>query len=118
VEAERYGNIALTMYPHRNTEWYNLLADIYDDTQRSDLALQAYDTILSQNPYSYTTYFNKGITLIRQLKYDEATVNFQKCLMLDPYYASAHYFLGQLALLKGKPRTGNDEFYYQPDCSS
>jgi len=101
VEAEKYGNIALSMYPYRNTEWYNLLADLYDDTQRSDLALKAYDTIIAQNPYSYTTYFNKGITLVRQLKYDEATVNFQKCVMLDPYYASAHYFLGQLALLKG-----------------
>src|SRR6185437_8991464 len=35
VEAEKYGNIALAMYPARNTEWYNLLADLYDDTQRS-----------------------------------------------------------------------------------
>ena len=101
VEAEKYGNIALSMYPYRNTEWYNLLADLYDDTQRSDLALKAYDTILAQNPYSYTTYFNKGITLLRQEKYDDAAANFKNCLMLDPYYSSAHYFLGQLELLKG-----------------
>jgi antitoxin component YwqK of YwqJK toxin-antitoxin module len=101
VEAERYGNIALALYPEKNTEWYGLLADVYDDTRRSDLALKAYDTILVQNPYSYLTFFNKGITLFRQLRYDEATSNFQHCIILNPYYASAHYFLGQLAMMKG-----------------
>ncbi|MEP6948639.1 MAG: tetratricopeptide repeat protein [Ginsengibacter sp.] len=101
VEAERYGHIALKLYPEKNADWYGLLADVYDDTKRSDLALKAYDSILVQNPYSYLTYFNKGITLYRELRYDEATANFQHCIVLDPYYASAHYFLGQLALVKG-----------------
>ena len=31
--------------------------------------------------------------------------------MLDPYYASAHYFLGQLDTPEGKPGTGHDEFH-------
>jgi uncharacterized protein len=101
VEAERYGKIALELYPHNNTEWYDLLANVYDDTKRSDLALKAYDTILTQNPSSYLTYFNKGLTLLRQLKYDDATANFQQCIILNPYYSPAHYFLGKLALMKG-----------------
>lgn len=101
VEAERYGNIAMSLYPHKKTKWYGLLADVYDDTKRSELALKAYDSVIAQNPYSYLTYFNKGISLFRLLRYDEATVNFQHCIMLNPYYSSAHYFLGQLAMLKG-----------------
>ena len=101
VEAARYGNIALKLYPEKKTEWLSLLADVYDDTRRSDLALKAYDTILVQNPYSYLTYFNKGITLFRQLRNDEATANFQQCVILNPYYASAHYFLGRVAMMKG-----------------
>ncbi len=101
VEAEKYGNIAMSLYPHKNTKWYGLLADVYDETKRSELALKAYDTIIAKNPYSYLTYFNKGISLFRLLRYDEATANFQHCIMLNPYYSSAHYFLGQLAMLKG-----------------
>src|SRR5665213_1472185 len=101
VEAEKYANTALSLYPDKNTDWYNLLADIYDDTKRTDLALNAYDTILAQNPYSYITYFNKGITLMRATKFDDAEINFEKCLLLDPYYSSAHYFLAQMELLKG-----------------
>jgi uncharacterized protein len=101
VEAEKYSKLALSLYPDNNTQWYSLLANVYDDTKRSDMALKAYDTILAQNPYSYLTYFNKGITLFRLSRYDEATANFQRCIMLNPYYSSAHYFLGQLALLKG-----------------
>ncbi len=101
VEAERLANTALALYPHQNSDWYSLLADVYDDTKRTDLALKAYDTILSQNPYAYVTYFNKGISLFRLSRYDEAEVNFRKCVILNPYYSSAHYFLGQLSMLKG-----------------
>ena len=101
VEAEKYANKALSLYSAKNTDWYNLLANIYDDTKRTDLALKAYDTILALNPYSYITYFNKGVTFMRELKYDDAAINFEKCLVLDPYYSSAHYFLAQMALVKG-----------------
>ena len=101
VTAEKYGNLALALYPEKNTEWYSLLANVYDETKRYDLALKAYDTILSQNPYSYITWFNNGITLYKLMRYDEAGTSFQRCVILNPYYAPAHYFLGQLALIKG-----------------
>ncbi|CAN5465701.1 hypothetical protein BH11BAC3_BH11BAC3_24720 [soil metagenome] len=101
VAAEKYLNIAFERYPDKCNEWYGMLADVYDDTKRVDLALKAYDTILARNPYSYTTYFNKGITLYRQLRFDEAAVNFQSCIMLNPYYSAAHYFLAQIAMSKG-----------------
>ena len=101
VAAEKYAGLALKLYPDNNTQWYSLLADIYDDTKRSDLALRAYDTILMQDPYNYLAFFNKGITLYRLSRLEEAGDNFKRCLVLNPYYTSAHYFLGQLELQKG-----------------
>ena len=101
VQAERYVDTARSMFPDKSPDWLNLLANIYDDSKRTDLALKAYDSIIAQNPYSYIAYFNKGITLMRQTKYDDAEANLQKCIMLHPFYSSAHYFLGQIELLKG-----------------
>lgn len=101
VEAEKYAGIALELFPDQYAEWYGLLSDLYDDSERPDLALRAYDTILAQNPYNYRTHFNKGIFYFRQMKYEEATACFQRCILINPYYSSAHYFLGKLCLLKG-----------------
>jgi len=101
VEAEKNTMIGLDLFPEKKTVWLRLLADIYDDTKRVDKALNVYDTILSINPYDYLAYFNKGVCLYRQEKNDEAISCFQKCVMLNPYYASAHYFLGLASMLKG-----------------
>ncbi len=99
--AEQLAQKGLSMFPEKRNEWYGILADLYDDTKREELALKVYDTILAEKPYSYITWFNKGISLFRQSKNDEAAVHFQRCIMLNPYYSSAHYFLGRLSLLKG-----------------
>ena len=101
TDAEKYASIAQDLYPERNTEWLSFMADIYDDTKRPELALKAYDTILAQNPYSYLAYFNKGISLFRDTKMEEAENNFKQCVIINPYYASAHHYLGRLQLLKG-----------------
>ena len=101
MDAEKYARIALDMFPENAPEWYGLLADVYDDNKRIPDALNLYDTILLSNPNGYLAYFNKAVTLFRAERYDEATANFQKCLMLNPYYTSAHYFLGRLSLFKG-----------------
>ncbi len=99
--AEKYVRQAQTMFPERNPEWYAFLADIYDDSKRTEQALPLYDSILTQNPYSYLSYFNKGITLMRLSRMEEAETNFQRCIILNPYYSSAHHFLGRLCLIKG-----------------
>jgi antitoxin component YwqK of YwqJK toxin-antitoxin module/Flp pilus assembly protein TadD len=99
--AEKYAKIGLEMFPEKKVQILRLLADIYDDTERSAEALPVYDSILAMNPYDYLTYFNKAISLYRQEKVDEATVNFQKTVMLNPYYSSAHYFLGVISMQKG-----------------
>ena len=99
--AEKYVRVAQALYPERNPDWYGFLADIYDDTKRAEMALPMYDSILTQNPNNYISYFNKGITLMRLERMEEAEKNFQRCIILNPYYSAAHHFLGRLALIKG-----------------
>ena len=101
TDAEKYARKAMQFFPEKSNDWYGLLADIYDDTKRPEPALSAYDSILAVNPYSYLTYFNKGISYFRQAKMEEATANFQQCIMLNPFYASGHYFLGRIQMEKG-----------------
>ncbi len=101
VAAEKYGKLALEQYPNQYARWYGLLSSVYDDTERPELAYKAYDTILAQNPYSYFTFYKRGFTQFKQHKYDEATASFQRCVMLNPFYAEAHFHLGALQLLKG-----------------
>lgn len=101
VAAEKLAKKGLERFPAKKVSLMRLLADIYDDTQRIDDALVVYDSILAMNKYDYLTYFNKGICLYRQEKNEQAAENFRKTIMLNPYYSSAHYFLGQLALMKG-----------------
>ena len=101
VAAEKLVKKGLERFPAKKVALMRLLADIYDDTKRIDEAIVVYDSILAMNKYDYLTYFNKGICLYRQEKIDEASSNFQKTVMLNPYYSSAHYFLGQIALMKG-----------------
>ena len=101
VAAEQYARLALERFPENSQEWYAMLADVYDDSKRVDEALKIYDTVLTQNPYNYLAYFNKGVCLFRAEKYDEATLDFQRCALLNPYHTSTHYFLGKISLLKG-----------------
>ena len=60
-----------------------------------------YDSVISENPYNHLVHFNKGISLYRQMRYDEAMPFFQKCILLNPYYSSAHYHLGVIAMRQG-----------------
>lgn len=101
AQAEKYANLGLSFFPHEKLKWYGFLANIYDDTDRNELALGMYDSVIAQNPNDYLAWFNKGITLFRKSKFDEALSNFQQCAIINPYYSSTHYYLGRLAMLKG-----------------
>ena len=101
VSAEKYIQTGMELFPEKKVLLLRLLADIYDDSNRSALSQPVYDSIIAITKYDYLTYFNKGISLYRQEKIDEAVVCFQKTVMLNPYYTSAHYFLGVISMTKG-----------------
>jgi antitoxin component YwqK of YwqJK toxin-antitoxin module/tetratricopeptide (TPR) repeat protein len=102
TEAEKYAREALFLFPDRKNSWYGFLADIYDEQGLGQRALGVYDTVLQTNPNNYLIHFNKGISLLRQEKFPESQACFKRCITLNPYYSSAHYFLGRLVLAEGR----------------
>ncbi len=83
-------------------EFYILLGSAVDDLDQTEKAIQIYDSALLKYPNSLLLRLNKGITLMRLEKLDEAEDIFQQILLFNPFYSSAHYRLGQCALRRGQ----------------
>lgn len=100
--SRKYAEEGLRRYPHEAANWYNLLANAYDDLGEHQKALDYYDKLIAEDKNSSQGYFNKGLTLYRLNRYDEAKACFQRCVIINPYYVSAHYYLGNLAMEEGR----------------
>jgi len=100
--SRKYAEEGLKRFPHESTNWYNLLANACDDMGEHEKAIGYYDKLIAENKNSAQGHFNKGVTLYRLKKYDEAKKCFQQCVLVDPFYVSAHYFLGTLAMEEGR----------------
>lgn len=96
-----YANLGMKLFPHKFSTFSMQAANCLDEPKKPDEALLLYDSALKRNPYSAILYFNKGIVNYRFERYDEAKKNFQQCLLINPYYTSAHYFLGNTFLFNG-----------------
>lgn len=99
----KIANEGLQRFPELAGKWYSNLADAEDDKGNWQTALNYYDKIIALNPHDYLGYFNKGVCLFRQKNYSNAKTNFQQCILINPYYASAHNFLGRICIEEGKP---------------
>lgn len=91
----------LRLFPEKFTRFSMQAANALDDMDKTDEALKVYDAALEKDPHSYILYFNKGVTLYRKEKEEEAAACFQQSLLINPYYASSHYFLGNIYLQRG-----------------
>src|SRR5271155_1696899 len=54
-------------------------------------------------------YFDKGTQYFQQGKYNEAAIEFQNALQIDPDFADAHYQLAQCYLKRGSLRQAYPE---------
>lgn len=79
-----------------------LKASIVDDQGENEKALHMYDSALMKYASSQSLMLNKAVCLIRLKRKDEAEELLQKLVLINPYYSSAHFRLGQLALQKGQ----------------
>lgn len=79
-----------------------LRASVIDDQKNSKKALELYDSALLKYPNSQSLMLNKAVCLIRLERKVEAENLLQKLVIISPYYASAHFRLGQLSLQKGQ----------------
>lgn len=73
-----------------------------DALGKTDKAIEAYDEGIKLFPDSYQLYFNKGITLAIDRKYDDAIGCFQKSALRNPSHASSHNALARLLNVNGK----------------
>lgn len=69
------------------------IANIYKLQGYNDKALSFYNKILSLDSDSVEAYFNKGLVLANQKKYDECIKCFEKVISLSPEYPYAYYSL-------------------------
>ncbi|MFT3908851.1 MAG: tetratricopeptide repeat protein [Ferruginibacter sp.] len=96
-----YAKLGMKLFPQKYAAYSMQAANSLDDLNKNEEALQLYDEGLKKNPQSSLLYFNKGVVNFKLKKYDEAKKYMQQCLLINPYYSSAHYFLGKVYQLQG-----------------
>lgn len=105
VEAIRFCEEGLREKGEREREpdLYTQLAISLDNNGNKERALKVFDSALQKYPTYVPLIFNKGITLMKLEKREEALRAFQQALLINPYHASSHFRLAQLAVIQGKP---------------
>lgn len=101
-ESMRYARQGLVAFPEKKADWYNLLGSSLDKMGKRKEALVFYDSLIILNPYNYLGWYNKGIAYLNLENYSEAKKCLEKELLIYPYHASAHYFLGYINVKEGK----------------
>jgi antitoxin component YwqK of YwqJK toxin-antitoxin module len=84
------------------TQFYNVYASALDKADKGDEALAVFDEAIKLCPLNTTLLINKGITLRHMHRDADAVELFQKAIKMNPFYASAHYYLGMTAVWNGK----------------
>ncbi|MFY8089721.1 MAG: tetratricopeptide repeat protein [Chitinophagaceae bacterium] len=103
AESKKAAETGLKFFPEDKNKWYNLIANAEDELGNFDAAVANYDKIIANDENNYLAYFNKGIVYYRKEKYNEASKFLKQCLIISPFYTSAHYFLGRISIEQGKP---------------
>lgn len=78
-------------------ELYNILGLSYHHTEKPDSADYYQLKGLARFPVDGLLQFNRGFVLYNRGKYQESEKYFKRSIDLNPWFASAHYFMGYLA---------------------
>ncbi len=98
LEAARLG---MNLFPDKFSSFSMQIANALDNMKMPKEAQDEYDAAIARNPHNYLLYYNKGITNYNIKAYDDAKKNFQQALLINPFYAPAHFFLGSVYLQEG-----------------
>lgn len=79
-----------------------MLGNIYDQTGKTDKAVEIYAEATEKYPEFALLHFNYGIALYNQGRYGDAEQAFTESASLDYSHASSHYYLGILADITGQ----------------
>jgi tetratricopeptide (TPR) repeat protein len=81
---------------------YVTYGSAYDALKKTGKSVEVYDEGIKLFPDFYLLYFNKGITLSADKRYDEAIPCLQKSLTLNPKHAGSHNALARILDIKNK----------------
>ncbi len=81
---------------------YVTYGNALDGLGQSDKAINIYDEGIRLFPDFYSLYFNKGITLTRLKKYDEAILSFQQSVRFNPEHVRSHILLARILSAKNE----------------
>ncbi len=87
----------LEMTSEVRVNFFNSLANAYDEAGDQEKAIEYYDQGLVEFPYNGDLHHNKGIVLEKMDRWEEAYQSYQNGLLVAPYHAGCHYRLGRLA---------------------
>ena len=79
-----------------NSPFYLILGNAYTELKKYDEALAVWNTGIAEFPFDYLLWYNKGVTLRKSKKFDDAATCFQKAIDLNIFHAASHYELGTL----------------------
>lgn len=93
--------LGMNLFPDKFSSFSMQIANALDNLKMSKEAQAEYDKAIARNPHNYLLYYNKGITNYNLKAYDDAKANFQQALLINPFYAQAHFFLGGVYMQEG-----------------
>jgi tetratricopeptide (TPR) repeat protein len=81
---------------------YVTYGNAMDELKESDKSIEKYDEGIKLFPDFYELYFNKGITLAKLSKDDEALLCFQKSILLNPTHPGSHNAMARVLNTQNK----------------
>tara|TARA_R110002050_G_scaffold299486_2_gene465308 strand:- start:4673 stop:7936 length:3264 start_codon:yes stop_codon:yes gene_type:complete len=83
------------------TQFYILIGNSLDDLEKSQEAQAIYDSAIVLFPGSEKLYYNRAVLHLRKERWKQAIDDLKKAIELNPFHASSHYQLANLALNNG-----------------
>jgi tetratricopeptide (TPR) repeat protein len=109
ADAEREFQTVIKMYPTFDGAWADYISLMFG-TNQTPKALALANQFATANPNRASAHFINGSALATAKKYDQALVEFQKVLQIDPKSMMAYFRLGQLHQLMGQPDAALDSY--------
>ncbi len=106
----KYAQSLIKKYPKSFFIW-NILAISKSQIQLFNEAIEAYNKVLSINPYYAQGYNNMGNAFTMQGKFDKAIETYKKALLINPNYSEALNNIG--TVLKKQGKLNNSLEYYK-----
>lgn len=79
-----------------------LLAANYDYRNKRDSSVWLYDSIIRRYPNDNQAWYEKGIVLFKEGRYDDALTCVQQSLMINPGHFRSHYISATIYALQGR----------------